>query len=373
MNAQSNQLEMAFKRNSIPYKIVGGVRFFERAEVKDMLAYLCVIHHPEDDLRLTRIINVPARGIGAKALEALQMTAQQEGVSLWQLLREVERYPHLARSAVRFRSFVTLIEELQSEMETMALPEWYDEMLKRTGYLTMLEEKREENATRIENVKELKSSIVGYLENTNDPSLSAFLDEVALYTDLDSYEDQNNCVGMEEGMFPGFRAIGETEELEEERRLCYVAMTRAKEVLYLSCAAQRMLFGRTSANLPSRFIKEIPEEYVESELRDYKWNNQTPFEDQWQKPSMEHPTTLQQQTPSSGMPKERVSYRAPNLKSAPLPAFSKGDMVEHSAFGRGMLLSVQPMGGDALLEVAFDNVGTKRMMLKAAAQHMTKL
>jgi DNA helicase-2/ATP-dependent DNA helicase PcrA len=320
------------------------------------------------------------------------MTAQQEGVSLWQLLREVERYPHLARSAVRFRSFVTLIEELQSEMETMALPEWYDEMLKRTGYLTMLEEKREENATRIENVKELKSSIVGYLENTNDPSLSAFLDEVALYTDLDSYEDQNNCVtlmtmhsakgleypvvfavGMEEGMFPGFRAIGETEELEEERRLCYVAMTRAKEVLYLSCAAQRMLFGRTSANLPSRFIKEIPEEYVESELRDYKWNNQTPFEDQWQKPSMEHPTTLQQQTPSSGMPKERVSYRAPNLKSAPLPAFSKGDMVEHSAFGRGMLLSVQPMGGDALLEVAFDNVGTKRMMLKAAAQHMTKL
>lgn len=392
MNAQSNQLEMALKRNSIPYKIVGGVRFFERAEVKDMLAYLCVIHNPEDDLRLTRIINVPARGIGAKALEAAQMTALQEGLSLWQLIRRVEQYPHLARSAARFRSFVDMIEQLQSDMNLYSLPEWYDEVLKKNGYLTMLEEKREENATRIENVKELKSSIVGYLENTTDPTLSGFLDEVALYTDLDSYEDQNNCVtlmtmhsakgleypvvfavGMEEGMFPGFRAIGEPEELEEERRLCYVAMTRAKEVLHLSCAAQRMLFGRTSANLPSRFIKEIPEEYVESELRDYKWNNQTPFEEQWQKPSSEYPLQSQRQITSNSAPKERVAYRTPPRKSAPLPSFSKGDMVEHSAFGRGMLLSVQPMGGDALLEVAFDNVGTKRMMLKAAAQHMTKL
>lgn len=392
MNAQSNQLEMAFKRNSIPYKIVGGVRFFERAEVKDMLAYLCVIHNPEDTLRLTRIINVPARGIGAKALEAVQMTAQVEGVSLWQLLRDIERYPHLARSAPRFRSFVNMIDQLKTELETISLPEWYDEVLKKTGYLTMLEEKREENATRIENVKELKSSIVGYLENASEPSLFGFLDEVALYTDLDSYEDQNNCVtlmtmhsakgleypmvfvvGMEEGMFPGFRAIGETEELEEERRLCYVAMTRAKEVLHLTCAAQRMLFGRTSANLPSRFIKEIPEEYIESELRDYKWNNQTPFEDQWQKPSMDYPVETKRNSTSSTMPKERVSYRTPPRKSEPLPAFSKGDMVDHSAFGRGMLLSIQPMGGDALLEVVFDNVGTKRMMLKAAAQHMTKL
>lgn len=392
MNAQSNQLEMALKRNSIPYKIVGGVRFFERAEVKDMLAYLCVLQNPKDDLRLTRIINVPTRGIGAKALEAAQVTAMQEGLSLWELIRQVERYPHLARSAARFRSFVDMMEQLQSDLSTMPLPELYDELIRKTGYLTMLEEKKEENATRMENVKELKSSIVGYLENTTEPSLASFLDEVALYTDLDSYEDQNNCVtlmtmhsakgleypvvfavGMEEGMFPGFRAIGEPEELEEERRLCYVAMTRAKEVLHLSCAAQRMLFGRTSANLPSRFIKEIPEEYVESDARDYKWNNETPFEDQWQQPSVEHSVQTQRQKPTTSVPKERVAYRTPPQKSAPLPAFSKGDMVEHSAFGRGMLLSIQPMGGDALLEVAFDNVGTKRMMLKAAVQHMTKL
>jgi DNA helicase-2/ATP-dependent DNA helicase PcrA len=391
MNAQSNQLEMALKRNSIPYKIVGGLRFFDRAEIKDVLSYLCVLQNPKDDLRLLRIINTPTRGIGAKALEAVQLTAAQEGLSLWELLLQVDRYPHLARSAARFRSFTDMMQTLQGLLYTLPLPELYDELLRATGYLSMLEEKREENATRLENVKELKSSIVGYLENTEEPSLAGFLDEVALYTDLDSYEDQNNSVtlmtmhsakgleypvvfvvGMEEGMFPGFRAIGEREELEEERRLCYVALTRAKEVLHLSCAAQRMLFGRTSANLPSRFIKEIPGELVESDGRDYKYQNHTPFEDQWQKPSMEQPVSTPRQKPA-GVPAERVSYRTPPKKTAPLPAFSKGDMVQHAAFGRGMLLSVQPMGGDALLEVAFDNVGTKRLMLKAAAQHMTKL
>lgn len=392
MNAQSNQLEMALKRNSIPYKVIGGMRFFDRAEIKDMLAYLCVINRPEDDLRLTRIINVPARGIGAKALEAAQLTARQEGSSLWEVLKTADQYPHLARSVVRFQSFVELVEGWQRKLECMLLPELYDDVLKGSGYLAMLQEKREENATRLENVKELKSSIAGYLENSEEASLAGFLDEVALYTDLDrAEEDQNNCVmlmtmhaakglefpvvfsvGLEEGMFPGFRAIGDQEELEEERRLCYVAMTRAKEVLHLSCAAQRMLFGKTSSNLPSRFIKEIPQEYVESDGRDYKWSNQTPFDEQWQKPSMEHPVQMQRQATAVSVPKERVSYRTPPRKPAAIPSFSKGDMVKHSAFGNGMILSIQPMGGDALLEVAFDNVGTKRMMLKAAATHMVK-
>lgn len=393
MNAQSNQLEMAFKRNSIPYKVIGGMRFFERAEIKDMLAYLCVLQNPEDDLRLLRIINTPARGIGAKALEAAQMTAAQAGRSLWGVISEIEDYPLLARTAPRFRAFVDTMERLRAGLSTLPLPELYDELLRESGYLTMLEEKREENATRMENVRELKSSIAGYLENAPEPSLAGFLDEVALYTDLDSLEEEGNCVtmmtmhaakglefpmvfvvGMEEGMFPGFRAIGDRDELEEERRLCYVAMTRAKEVLNLSCAAQRMLFGKTSSNLPSRFLKEIPEELVETDGRDYRSPNQTPFEEQWQKPSMDFPAPGRPKVAQTGSaPRERVAYRTPPQKSSPLPQFSKGDMVHHAAFGQGMLLSLQPMGGDALLEVAFDNVGTKRLMLKAAAQHMTKL
>jgi len=394
MNAQSNQLEMAFKRNSIPYKVIGGMRFFERAEIKDMLAYLCVLQNPEDNLRLTRIINVPARGIGAKALEAAQITANEEGVSLWTLISEAERYPHLMRSTPKFRAFVDMMERLRAGLSTLPIPELYDELLRESGYLAMLEEKREENATRMENVRELKSSIAGYLENAPDPSLAGFLDEVALYTDLDSLEDENNCVtmmtmhaakglefptvfvvGMEEGMFPGFRSIGEREELEEERRLCYVAMTRAKEELHLSCAAQRMLFGKTSSNLPSRFIKEIPDEFVEMDGSDSRWNKQAPFEEQRQKPSAEHGVQTQhpKRVTSGGVSKERVAYRTPPQQKAPLPNFAKGDMVKHAAFGQGMLLSIQSMGGDALIEVAFDNVGTKRLMLKAAASHMTKL
>lgn len=394
MNAQSNQLEMALKRNSIPYKVIGGMRFFDRAEIKDMLAYLCVLQHPEDELRLLRIINTPARGIGAKALEAVQLTAAEEGLSLWDLMGQIERYPHLSRVAGKFRAFAEMMTRLQAEIDVLPLPDLYEKVLIESGYLAMLEEKREENATRLENVKELKSSIAGYLENALDPSLAGFLDEVALYTDLDSMEDENNCVvmmtmhaakglefphvfvvGMEEGVFPGFRAIGEQEELEEERRLCYVAMTRAKELLHLSCAAQRMLFGKTASNLPSRFIKEIPEELTEVDGRDFLSPNLIPFEDQWQTPSMEAPAaaTPRSSAPTrAAVPHGRTAYRQPPQKSAPLPQFAKGDMVHHAAFGQGMLLSIQPMGGDALLEVAFDNVGTKRLMLKAAAQHMTK-
>lgn len=307
MNAQSNQLEMAFKRNSIPYKVVGGMRFFERAEIKDMLAYLCVLHNPEDDLRLLRIINTPTRGIGAKAIEALQLTAQEASVSLWDVLLQVEAYPHLARLLPKLRPFVDMLVGLRGALDLTPLPDLYDRLLQESGYLAMLQEKKDENATRIENVRELKTSVSAYLENALEPSLAGFLDEVALYTDLDSLEDTDNCVtmmtihaakglefahvfvvGMEEGLFPGFRAIGERDELEEERRLCYVAMTRAKKVLHLSCAAQRMLFGKTSANMPSRFVKEIPPELLDGSGRDALFPNDLPFETQWERPQREN-------------------------------------------------------------------------------------
>ena len=260
--------------------------------------------------------------------------------------------------------------------------------------------------TLLENVRELTSSISGYLEHAEDPSLGGFLDEVALYTDLDSVEDGENCVtlmtmhaakgleypvvfvvGMEEGVFPGFRSIGEAEELEEERRLCYVALTRAKERLHLTCAAQRMLFGRTTANLPSRFVKEIPETLVTFSGRQRQQPQRDFFQDDWNEhtfsSSQARPTRQAfSQAPSpapsprprpSGTHVSASAYRTPASKASALPQLNKGDMIRHSAFGTGMILSIQPMGGDALVEVAFDNVGTKRMMLKAAAQFISKL
>ena len=284
MNALSNQIEMALKSNSIPYRVVGGFRFFERAEIKDMLSYLCVIHNPDDDLRLLRVVNNPPRGIGAKTMETAQGIAAQMGRSLWDVISHAGEIPELQKAAPKFQKFVDLIRAMQRLAEETDLPEFYETLVQESGYAGMLSEKKDnESKTRLENVHELTSSISGYLENAEEPSLGGFLDEVALYTDLDGVEDADNCVtlmtmhaakglefpvvfviGMEEGVFPGYRAIGEEEELEEERRLCYVALTRAKERLCLTCAAQRMLFGRTAANLPSRFVQEIPADRVDA-------------------------------------------------------------------------------------------------------------
>ena len=395
MNALSNQIEMALKSNSIPYRVVGGFRFFERAEVKDMLSYLCVIHNPQDDLRLLRVVNNPPRGIGAKTMEHARGIAAQEGRSLWDVLSNAGQIPALKKAAPKFQTFVDLSRSMQRLAEEVDLPTFYETLIQASGYGEMLSAKTDhESKSRLENIHELSSSISGYLEHAEDPSLGGFLDEVALYTDLDSVEEADNCVtlmtmhaakglefpvvftvGMEEGVFPGFRAIGEEEELEEERRLCYVALTRAKERLYLTCAAQRMLFGRTSANLPSRFVQEIPAERVQAGgkirrpqqelLSDTGWSGEERFS-QVQRPAAPQPAR------PSGTRAAPAAYRKPAPKAQPMLDLRKGDMVRHSAFGTGMVLTVQSMGGDALLEVAFDNVGTKRMMLKAASQFMTK-
>ena len=239
MNAQSNALEYAFKRNGIPYRIIGGTRFFDRAEVKDMLAYLCLINNRADDLRLRRIINQPPRGIGGKTLEVIERQSAAEGRPLYSVLCNARSYPALERAEGKLQQFAELIESCAELSRTMPLPEFYDELLIRTGYAAMLEQKGDvESRTRLENVRELRSSILTYLENADAPSLSGFLEEIALYTDLDS-ASTDNCVtlmtmhsakglefpciyvvGMEEGIFPGNRAVGDEEELEEERRLC---------------------------------------------------------------------------------------------------------------------------------------------------------
>ena len=390
MNAQSNALEYAFKRNGVPYKIIGGTKFFDRAEVKDMLAYLCVINNPTDDLRLRRIVNVPARKIGAATMDKAQVIATEESLPLMEVLRRAGDYPQLKASAGKLTAFTAMIDEMRRQADDMGLVEFYEYVCRRSGYVGMLQEKNDmESRGRLENVEELSSSIQAFLENDpENPTLSGFLDEVALYTDLDSQEAGDNCVtlmtmhsakglefpsvfvvGMEDGLFPGNRAMGEPEEMEEERRLCYVAMTRAKEKLTLTNARQRMLFGRTTPCMPSRFLKEIPEENMEW-LGKPEPRPTSSWDDFGDGPAYAPQREARPGTERPAHPERPVR---PAAVSAPLLQLQPGDGVRHSAFGQGMVLSVRPMGGDALVEVAFDRVGTKRLMLKAAGAHLTKL
>ncbi len=382
-NAQSNALEYAFKRNGIPYRVIGGMRFFDRAEVKDMLSYLCVIHNRSDDLRLRRIINNPPRGLGAKTLETADRLAQAEGKGLYHVVSDPYCYSPLEKSAAKLMQFTILIEELAQLLNTdITLPEFYEEVMLRTGYIAMLEAKpTEENKTRLENIRELKSSINAYVQNTDTPTLAGFLEEVALYTDLEQYDESDDTavmmtmhsakglefpnvflVGFEDGVFPGMRAIGDVEEMEEERRLCYVAITRAKQNLTISYARQRMLYGRTEAHLQSRFLKEIPDSLIVRKGGYYV--------------SQENSYVQRSSVPASKPAKQvakssSFSYTAPQEKAQYLE-LSKGDMVVHTAFGKGLVLSVIKMGNDALLEIAFDKIGTKKLMAKTASAHMKR-
>ena len=380
-NAQSNSMEYALKRNGIPYRVIGGTRFFERAEIKDVLSYLCVVNNRADDLRLGRIINNPPRGLGAKTIETVQKLAQAEGKSVYDVVCDPYNYGPLEKPAQKLLQFSALIEDLAGLLEGgMSLPEFYDELLVRTGYLDMLMSKpTEENKTRLENVREFKSSIQSYLANTDEPTLSGFLEEISLYTDLEQYNEGDDAVvmmtihsakglefphvflvGFEDGLFPGMRAIGDQEEMEEERRLCYVAITRAKNSLTISHAHQRMIYGRTSSALPSRFLQEIPESCI-VKRGGYRPQVQEVRQDRYEKRI------------ARGSGYLSSTIRAQAAPATPVPEFVKGDMVMHAAFGKGMVLSVVKMGGDALLEVAFDDIGTKKLMAKAAGAHMKKL
>ena len=378
-NAQSNALEYAMKRNGIPYRMIGGTKFFERLEIRDMLGYLSVINDRSDDMRLKRIVNQPPRGLGAKTMETVERLARAEGVGLYRVISDPYSYGPLEKSAVKLMKFTVLIEELAQLLEDgMPLPEFYDQVMTRTGYVDMLESKpTEENLGRLENIRELRSNIQAYVDNNEDPTLAGFLEEIALYTDLEQYQEGEEAivmmtmhsakglefphvflVGFEDGLFPGMRAIGDTEEMEEERRLCYVAITRAKKTLSISYARQRLLYGRTSATMASRFLREIPEDHV---VRKGGY----------------HPPQTSRQPVFTG---QQMPTRSP-LRALERPAaarntyleLNKGDMVEHSGFGRGMVLSVIRMGGDALLEIAFDNIGTKKLMAKTASAYMKKL
>ena len=407
-NAQSNELESALSRNGIPYRIVGGKRFFDRAEVKDMLAYLALINNPADDLRLRRIINTPARGIGNASVERVQTLAAEQGVPMMTVLRAAGEYAALKTAAARLEKFAAMIDALHDAAGDTELADFYDLVCEQSGYLRALEDKGDmESRGRLENVQELKSNILAFLDGEpEDATLAGFLNEIALYTDLDS-ASTDNCVtlmtmhsakglefpcvyvvGMEEGIFPGNRAVGDEEELEEERRLCYVAMTRAKEKLTLTNARQRMLFGRTTPNAPSRFLSEIPAENVNwlskpsAEPRsrydeDYadgygSFGRSSGFGSGYGSRGGSVTTGFSGTVARPTHPKTAISAAAKPAAGKPTLQLSAGDQVNHKTFGDGMVISVTPMGGDALIEVAFEQVGTKKLMLKTAGVHMTK-
>lgn len=381
LNAQSRALEQAFLRNGIRARIVKGNPFFERAEIKDIMAYFFVLMNPADELRLTRIINVPARGIGATTMEKARTIALENNIPLFSVLTLAEHFPELSRAAEKVKAFTAMMDELSAMTRTAGLEEIYDALLEKTGYARMLEENRtEENLNRLENIRELKSFIATHVRETGDNSLAGFLDEVSLYTDLQNMtEDENTVtlmtihsakglefptvfiVGMEEGIFPSLQAIGESAQMEEERRLAYVAITRAKKRLFITSARQRMVFGQTASHRVSRFVDEIPPDHIDRPYQDLK-PTYFDFDDVPQKRT-QWPPQKKTVAPPVTKPVEKHATAV----------FSLGDRVEHSAFKEGVIVKMTPMGGDHLVEIEFEGVGVKRLMLKAASRYMKKL
>ncbi len=401
MNAQSAGFENVFARSGIAYRIIGGTRFYDRKEIKDILAYLCVINNTADDLRLARIINEPARGIGGTTLERVREIAAAEGKSMFDTLCRPEKYPILAKSAGRLKAFGDMMTELINLKDEVTLSVLLETLLEKSGYRNALVfENTDEAKDRLENLKELQSTVGIYEQENEEPSLAAFLEEIALVSDIDSYDTSEDrvtlmtvhsakglefenvfLVGMEEGLFPGTQTLyAGPQEMEEERRLAYVAITRAKKNLTVSRAATRMLYGSTGRNLPSRFLREIPEELCETHEAEPSYGGyaygKTSLSGGYQKRSFGERRYRDGDDAfgSDGFFSPFADTRPKReFKSAAKPAaktdpasYSPGQSVEHKAFGKGMIISVKPMGSDTLLEIAFDSVGTKKIMANFA-------
>lgn len=372
-HALSNTLERQLAQAGIPYRIYGGLRFFDRKEIKDIVSYMCVVNNPFDILRFTRIINEPKRGIGAQTLADITAISLDLGISPLEVLRTADSYPAIAKRAKVLQEAADVFDRLQEAAETMPLDAFYDTLLETSGYMDMLRAEGEEGENRIENIKELKTSILSYIntaENEGDePTLSGFLEEISLYTDQDRADESQDAmtlmtihaakglefenvflIGLEEGVFPGRRSMDSPEEIEEERRLAYVAITRAKQRLYITTTSFRMLYGQTASNTSSRFLREMDPEVIEKE-------------------EPEQQSTF---TASQGGTKPKLQtdaffrYAEKNSGSAPDLSFTAGDRVKSFIHGEGTVLTVTPMGGDVLLEIAFDRVGTKKIMAKYA-------
>ena len=335
--------------------------------------------NPADELRLLRIINVPARGIGNTTVEKLRAIAEENNIPLFTVISMAGKFPELSRAAEKLKAFAEMMNELSFMTRDGGLEDIYDALLEKTGYARLLEEtKSEENLNRLENVRELKSFIAAHVRQTGDNTLEGFLDEVSLYTDLQNMDADENTVtlmtihsakglefptvfivGMEEGLFPSLQAIGESAQMEEERRLAYVAITRAKRRLVITSARQRMIFGQTASHRISRFVDEIPPEHIDRPYADLK-PACLDFEDV---------PRARTQWP----PKKKTVAPPVSKPAADVPQIREGDRVSHTIFGEGTVTKMTPMGGDALVEIEFTGVGTKRLMLKAASRYMEKL
>lgn len=381
-NAQSRLFEERFITASIPYKIVGGVNFYSRREIKDLLAYLKTIDNAMDDLAVRRIINVPKRGIGATTLSRVQDYADENSLTFYNALKMAEEIGTIGRASAKIRPFVMLIQSMRSKLPYISVSELLQEIIEETGYVRELEaENTEEAQQRMENIDELISKAVTYEESEEEPTLSGFLEEVALVADIDSVDETQDYVvlmtlhsakglefpqvylaGMEDGLFPGFGAIcaeNPTAEIEEERRLAYVGITRAKERLSISCARMRMIRGETQYNKVSRFVKEIPRELLAGTIQKEKMPDIP-------KPSMmaknafsAKPMALRR----TGVPEARNFGNSAMKKSLD---YAVGDTVSHMKFGTGVVKQIIDGGRDYEVTVDFSGVGVKKMFASFA-------
>jgi len=372
MNAQSNAIESAFAKSGIPYRVIGGMRFYDRKEIKDIIAYLHVINNQSDNLRLQRIINEPKRKIGNATISALQTLSAEQGVSIYDIMLHINEPQNLlvSRSADKIWGFVRIIEELKREKDVLSVHELINKVVNDTGYRAMLVDEGEQSRDRLENLDELISSAIEYEKSVDDPTLSGFLEDVALVSDVDNYDTETDAAvlmtihsskglefpvvflpGMEDGIFPSINSSMDPTELAEERRLAYVAITRAKSELIITKANERMLFGKTTHNPPSRFISEIDQRFVKVE-------------------DIARQTLVSRQiSPSYNVsnavgarPSSFQSYAQSTAQKSSFIRFNVGDKVSHFQFGPGVVLGVTPMGSDLLYEISFERSGTKKMM-----------
>lgn len=390
MNAQSRNLEVMLTKSGISHRIIGGHRFFDRKEIKDIVSYLAVINNPSDNVRLQRIINVPKRAIGDTMFANVLEIAAGLGMSAFEVCERADEFQKTSRSASKLMDFTKMIRDFQECIEDgMGLNDLLQEVLEKTKYLDFLHEDIETYDDRVNNIKELSSMFIKYEEESEDANLSEFLEDVALISDIDSYNEDEDAVvlmtlhsakglefpvvfipGMEEGIFPGNQSMFSEEDLEEERRLAYVGITRAKKKLYLISSQQRMLYGQTSRNMPSRFLREIPSSVIDDQSvvarRSTGFTSAHSGFSSGARGGSSYTSSSKIGSARQSSNSAHKFGQAGNAAQKSNVDYKVGDTVSHKSFGTGTILTITPMGGDMLLEVAFDKAGTKKMMANYA-------
>lgn len=390
MNAQSRNLEVMLTKSGISHRIIGGHRFFDRKEIKDIVSYLAVINNPSDNVRLQRIINVPKRAIGDTMFSNVLEIAAGLGMSAFEVCERADEFQKTSRSASKLMGFTKMIRDFQECIEDgMGLNDLLQEVLEKTKYLDFLHEDIETYDDRVNNIKELSSMFIKYEEESEDANLSEFLEDVALISDIDSYNEDEDAVvlmtlhsakglefpvvfipGMEEGIFPGNQSMFSEEDLEEERRLAYVGITRAKKKLYLISSQQRMLYGQTSRNMPSRFLREIPSSVIDDQSvvarRSTGFTSAHSGFSSGARGGSSYTSSSKIGSAKQSSNSAHKFGQAGNAAQKSNVDYKVGDTVSHKSFGTGTILTITPMGGDMLLEVAFDKAGTKKMMANYA-------